>query len=355
MSMKSLIGIGVFIVMGLVAAILVGFWPVFSSPLPYDIEQTGLKDRIIIKFSHVVAENTPKGLAAEYFARLVKAKTNERVEIQVFPNGILYTDKNEVEALRRGDVQMIAPASSNLAELFPTWQAIDLPFAFPSQEALNKAFGGPIGSALFQSLEYKNMKGLAFWMNGFKQMTSSQKPLIVPDDFKNQTFRILPSPVIDAQFKQMGARTLTAPFNEVFRLLEQRKVDGQENTISNIFSKRLYKVQQYMTISNHGYLGYAVIMNKSFWDRLPADIQQKIAEAMDEATEWANRQSLAINEKQLQAIEKEGGIEIHYLTAQERRKWVAVLNPVYDQFSSQIGGELVKQIKQLRDSYTEDD
>jgi C4-dicarboxylate-binding protein DctP len=346
--MKAIIGIGFFIFLGLFAALLTGFGGNLApGSLPYDEVQEGLNDRIIIKFSHVVAENTPKGLAAEKFAQLAAEKTHGRVEVQVYPNGILYSDQDEVDALMGGEIQMIAPAFSKLSSLIPAWLALDLPFAFRDQAEVDQALQGEIGQMLFRSLEQRQMVGLAFWNNGFKQMSSKLKPLITPEDFSGQRFRIMPSKVIEMQFQLLHAKAVPISFNEVYRSLERDEVEGQENTISNIYTKRLYTVQKYMTLSNHAYLGYAVVMNKAFWEKLPWDIQSELAEAMRETTEWANRQAVSMNERQLQEL-KATGLQIHQLTPKERQRWEAAFQPIYDHYAPVIGRELMDKIAELR-------
>ncbi|WP_028595013.1 DctP family TRAP transporter solute-binding subunit [Paenibacillus assamensis] len=349
--MRSFVTIGLFVLVGLIAAILIGFPLHTSKPLPYDAEQAGLKDRIVIKFNHVVAENTPKGLAAERFAKLVRERLSDRVEVQVYPNGILYSDKHELDALSRGDIQMIAPSFSNLTNAFPSWKAFDLPFAFPNQQAVDEALQGEIGKQLLGELTNANMKGISFWNNGFKQVTSAQRPLIHPADFAGQTFRILPSEVLEQQFHAFGAQTSMMPFTEVYHSVVRGDVDGQENTISNIYSKRLYQVQRYMTISNHGYLGYAVIVNRSFWEGLPADIRRELELILAETTEWNRVLAQQLNDQQLMHIKKSGLMDIHQLTIEEREEWLKKLAPIYEQVEQEVGAPLLAQIKSLRHKY----
>ncbi|CAM4111336.1 DctP family TRAP transporter solute-binding subunit [Paenibacillus alkaliterrae] len=342
--MKTWIGIGLFIVLGMFAAFLIGFRPHFTDSLPMDDEQTGLKDRIIIKFSHVVAENTPKGLAAEHFARLVKELSDDRVEIQVFPNGMLYSEDTEFAALQSGDIQMIAPSFSNMSVVEPAWLAMDLPFAFADQQAVDAALQGELGRRLFGTLNSHKVQGAAFWANGFKQMTSSVRPLQVPDDFRNQMFRILPSRLLVSQFQALGASTVKIPFNEVYGILKDGSADGQENTISNIVSKRLYQVQKYMTISNHGYLGYVVLFNKRLWADLSPEVQRVLQQALEETTAWINQETASMHEKQLLELKGIDGFTIHMLTEKERQQWIRKLEPLYDQYEQTIGSELMSEI-----------
>lgn len=351
--MKSLIGTLLFLVAGVLTALIVGFGlgPV-SLPVAQDEEQEGLDKQIIIKFSHVVAENTPKGIAAQRFADLVEKKSGGKVKVEVFPNGILYTDNTEVNALISGDVQIIAPAFSKLSPMFPEWLVLDLPYAFPGYEAVEEAFSGEIGKRLFQTLERQNIKGMAFWDNGFKQVTSNKQPLIHPDDFVGQRFRIMPSKVIDAQFDRLGVQTKIMNFNDVYQGLSAGYLDGQENTLSNIYSKKFYTVQKYMTISNHGYLGYAVLMNADFWNGLPPNVQQIIEDSMAQATAWLRENAILVNQQQLEYIKEKSEIEIHLQTPEERDLWMNRLAPVYDEYAEVIGPDLIKMVKELQKKYT---
>jgi tripartite ATP-independent transporter DctP family solute receptor len=311
----------------------------------YDDEQKGLKEQIVINFSHVVAENTPKGLAAQKFAEIVNNKSEGRVKVEVFPNGVLYSDDEEMDALMRNDVQMIAPSFSKMTEMMPEWQMFDLPFIFEDYEEVEEAFMGDVGRKLLTLLEDEDIKGLALWSNGFKQMTSNNRPLLEPSDFKGQRFRIMPSEVIEEQFRLLGAEPKVVPFNQVYESLEKHQFDGQENTISNIYSKRFYQLQRYMTISNHGYLGYAVLMNEDFWKRLPPGVQILLTDAMKETTTWIWEQAKLMNEEQLQYIKEESNIKVYYLTEEEKKKWRQKFQPIYNNFEEEATEELVKMIK----------
>ncbi|GEC90522.1 DctP family TRAP transporter solute-binding subunit [Brevibacillus brevis] len=345
--MKSLVTSTFIVLLGLVSAVIIGFGSdLLMENKGYDEEQVGLSNQIIIKFSHVIAENTPKGLTIERFSQLVKEKTNGRVEVQVFPNSILHTEKTEMTALQNGEIQMIAPAFSYLSNTIPEWAVLDLPYLFRSQEDVETVFNGEIGQILFDKLEDSDMKGLAFWASGFKQVTAN-RPLIMPSDFVGQRLRIIPGNVIEAQFRTLQAIPVGSSFNELYSMLAAGKVDGEENTISNVYTKRLYQVQKHMTISNHSYLGYAVVINKTFWNSLPADIQQAISEAMQEATAYNNQLAVSMNDKQLRLLQENGGMHIHMQTAEERAAWIEALQPVYDQFAPSIGEPLMVKIREL--------
>jgi tripartite ATP-independent transporter DctP family solute receptor len=347
--MRTFTGIALFILIGLLTAVGFGFSSQFNNgPLIYDDEQNGLNQQTVIRFSFVVAENTPKGLAAQKFAQLVKEKTKDTIKVELFPNGTLFNETDEVEALQRGSIQMIAPSFSNISEVVPEWMVMDLPFAFQNENAVEKAFRGRIGEILMRKLEPKGMIGLGFWSNGFQQMTSNRGMIVHPDDFRDLKIRILPSKIIEAQFRQLKAKTIPIPFNQVYRSMETGEVDAGENTISNIYSKRLYQVQKYLTISNHAYLGYGVLMNKAFWEKLSDDQQQVITQAMQEATIWANQNAISLNLKQWDELKKTGQMSVHILTDEERNEWKQALEPVYVEAQAYVGKELIEAVNELR-------
>lgn len=319
-----------------------------TEELFYDDDQEGLNEQIVIRFSHVVAENTPKGLAAQRFAEIINEKSAGRVRVEVFPNGALFSDSEEFPALLQNNIQMIAPSFSKMTEIAPEWELFDLPYLFERSEDVEAMFTGEIAEHLLSMLDERGVKGLSLWGNGFKQMTSYQKPLVNPKDFENQNFRIMPSRIIEKQFRLLKANPIVIPFNDVYNSLETFEIDGQENTISNIYSRRWYELQRYMTISNHGYLGYTVIMNADFWNRLPEDIQIQLTEAMTETTKWILQESKRMNNELLMEIEKDFDIEIYYLTEAEKQIWKETLEPVYQMFNAKANPELVELVEKLK-------
>ncbi|ACL19126.1 TRAP dicarboxylate transporter, DctP subunit [Desulfitobacterium hafniense DCB-2] len=307
-----------------------------------DQQQVTKDERIVIKFSHVVAENSPKGLAAERFASLVRRRTGGYVEVQVYPNSELYKDGEEFDALKNGAIEMIAPATSKLSAMIPEWQLFDLPYAFNNLENIPYFVDGPVGQMLLARLEEHSMLGLAVWHNGFKQMTNSSHPLQRPEDYRGLEFRIMPfSNTLKYQFEVLGAVAHPLAFSDVHAALETGGVDGEENTISNIFTQRFDQVQKYLTISDHGYLGYIVIVNKEFWEGLPEGIRKILEEALAEVTLWEREKAAEVNAQQLAALEREGEIKIHYLNAEEQKALEEALAPVYEMLAEDIGTELV--------------
>ena len=235
---------------------------------------------IVIKFSHVVAADTPKGQAADRFKQLAEKYTGGKVRVDVYPNSQLYKDKEELEALQLGAVQMLAPSLAKFGPLgVKEFEVFDLPYIFPTKEALYSVTEGPIGKGLLKKLETRDITGLAYWDNGFKDM-SANKPLHTPADFKGLKMRIQSSKVLDAEMRALGANPQVLAFSEVYQGLQSGVVDGTENPPSNFYTQKMHEVQKYLTLSNHGYLGYAVIVNKKFWDGLPGDVRTALEKAM---------------------------------------------------------------------------
>lgn len=298
---------------------------------------------IVIKFSHVVAPNTPKGLAAEKFKELAEKYTDSKVKVEVYPNSQLYKDKEELEALQLGAVQMLAPSNSKFGPIgVKEFEVFDLPYILPDLATLRKVTDGPLGAKLLKLLDAKGMTGLAYWDNGFKQMSANKK-LVAPADYKGLKFRIQSSKVLEAQFRALGAIPQVMAFSEVYQALQTGVVDGQENTWSNIYTQKMHEVQKYITTTNHGYIGYVVVTNKKFWDGLPADVKPKLEQAMKEATAYGNGQSAKENEDALADIKKSGKSEIITLTADQDAAMRKAMMPVYKDVASRVGQPLIDE------------
>ena len=291
---------------------------------------------IIIKFSHVVANDTPKGKAADRFKELAEKATHGRVKVEVYPNSTLYKDKEEMEALQLGAVQMLAPSLAKFGPLgVKEFEVFDLPYIFPTKDVLYRVTEGPVGKELFKKLESKGITGLAYWDNGFKVM-SSNKPMHVPADFKGMKMRIQSSKVLDAQMRALGANPQVMAFSEVYQALQTGVVDGTENPPSNLYTQKMHEVQKHVTLSDHGYLGYAVIVNKKFWDGLPADIRTQLDGAMKDTTKYANAIAQQENDKAMAAVKASGKTEMHALNDKEKAEWRRALAPVQKDMESRI-------------------
>ena len=302
------------------------------------------EEPIVIKFSHVVAADTPKGKAAEHFAKVAAEKTNGKVKVEVYANSTLYKDKEEVEALQLGSVQMLAPSLAKFAPLgVKEFEVFDLPYIFDDYDQLHAVTEGPVGKSLLDKLGDKGILGLAYWDNGFKVM-SANKPLREVKDFRGQKMRIQSSKVLEAQMKALGASPQVMAFSEVYQALQTGVVDGTENPPSNLYTQKMFEVQKYVTHSNHGYLGYAVIVNKPFWEGLPADIRKSLEEAMAESTKYANDIAKQENDDSLAKVKASGKSEIIELTPEQKLAWKKKLVTVHKEMEDRIGKDLIQSI-----------
>ncbi len=292
---------------------------------------------IVIKFSHVVAPDTPKGKGALKFQELAEKYTGGKVKVEVYPNSQLYKDKEELEALQLGAVQMLAPSLAKFGPIgVKEFEVFDLPFILPDKAALRRVTEGPLGKRLMKLLDPKGMIGLAYWDNGFKVM-SANRPLHTPDDFKGLKMRIQSSKVLEAQMRALGAIPQVMAFSEVYQALQTGVVDGTENTTSNVYTQKMHEVQKYTVLSDHGYIGYAVIANKKFWEGLPADVRSALEKAMAEATTYANGIAQKENDDALEEMKKSGRTTFITLTPAEKESWKKALLPLYDEMASRVG------------------
>lgn len=291
----------------------------------------------VIKFSHVVAENTPKGQMANKFKELVEANPKLKdVKVEIYPNSQLFGDNKVLEAMLLGDVQIAAPSLSKFKKYTKALQLYDLPFLFKDMAAAERFQNGAEGQAMLNAMEDKGLIGLGYLHNGMKQLSASS-PLKVPADAAKQKFRIMSSDVLVAQFEAVDAVPVKKPFSEVFTLLQTKAIDGQENTWSNIYSKKFFEVQPHITESNHGLLDYMVVTSKEFWNGLDADVRTELKAAMDEAIALGNKVAAEKAEGDKKAIAESGRSEIITLSDEERQQWVDVMKPVWGQFKDEVG------------------
>ena len=299
---------------------------------------------LVIKFSHVVATDTPKGKASEFFAKRAGELTKGKVKVEVYANSTLYKDKEEMEALQIGAVQMLAPSLAKFGPLgAKEFEVFDLPFIFDSYDELHKITKGPVGQMLFGKLEGRGIKGLAYWDNGFKSF-SANKPLKAPEDFKGLKMRIQSSKVLEAQMRAVGALPQVMAFSEVYQALQTGVVDGTENPHSNLYTQKMHEVQKHMTLTDHGYLGYAVITNKKFWDGLPADLRGQLEQAMKEATDYANKIAKEENDQSLEKVRASGKTQVYTPTPAERLAVKKAMVKVHKEMESRIGKETIEAV-----------
>ncbi|HQO28441.1 MAG TPA: TRAP transporter substrate-binding protein [Accumulibacter sp.] len=299
---------------------------------------------IVIKFSHVVAHDTPKGLAAEYFAKRAGELTKGKAKVEVYANSTLYKDKEEMEALQLGAVQMLAPSLAKFGPLgVKEFELFDLPYIFDNYEELHRVTQGAVGASLLKKLEPKGVTGLAFWDNGFKSF-SANTPIKMPADLKGKKMRIQSSKVLEEQMRALSALPQVIAFSEVYQALQTGVVDGTENPISNLYTQKMFEVQKHLSLTEHGYLAYAVVVNKKFWEGLPADVRTQLTAAMKDATAYANKIAKEQNDKDLEAVKKTGKTQVYTLSAAEKTAFKKALAPVHAKMESRIGKDLLQSV-----------
>jgi C4-dicarboxylate-binding protein DctP len=304
---------------------------------------------IVIKFSHVVAESTPKGQGALLFKKLAEERLPGEVKVEVYPNSQLFGDAKEMEALALGDVQIIAPSLSKFDKFTKQLQVFDLPFLFDDIAAVDRFQQSDAGKDLLTSMEDLGYVGLGYWHNGMKELSAS-KPLRTPADAAGLKFRIQASDVLLAQFEALDSNPQKMAFAEVYQALQVGTVDGQENTWSNIYTQKFFEVQPYITETDHGVIDYMVVTNSEFWNGLPDDIRTELETIMDEVTAEVNKLAEDLNQQDKQKIVDSGRSEIITLTPEQRAEWVSAMQPVWDQFREDIGQDLIDAAKSANTS-----
>jgi C4-dicarboxylate-binding protein DctP len=310
---------------------------------------SGLAAEYTLKFSHVVSPNTPKGKAADFFEKRLEELSGGRIDVQVYPSSQLYKDSAALKALRLNSIQMAAPSFSKFGKLVPQLALFDLPFLFKDMDHLHRVQDGEVGTKLKDMVTKKGFVALDFWDNAFKQLsTSKDAPILWPKDAAGQKFRIMSSKVLEEQFKAVDANPQMMPFSEVYSGLQQGVIDAAENPISNIYTKKFHEVQKNLTLSNHGYLGYLVVMSKKFWNSLPKDLQDATKQAMKEATAKEREFAAELDKKQLGLIEeyakKTGKLKIYTMTPEQTEAWKKAVSPIYSKFydKKKIGKDLIE-------------
>jgi len=308
------------------------------------------QEPIVIKFSHVVADKTPKGQGALKFKEIAEKLLPGKVKVEVFPSSQLFGDAKEMEALLLGDVQLIAPSLSKFDRYTKKLQLFDLPFLFDDMDAVDRFQHSENGKKLLDAMTDRGIKGLAYWHNGLKQLSTNRDKLTRPEDIKGLKFRIQASDVLEAQFRQLGANPQKLAFSEVYQALQTGVVDGQENTWSNIYSQKFYEVQKTIANTNHGVIDYMVVTNAKWWDGLPEDVRKGLAQAMEEATKYANDEAAKLNERDRKLIEDAKKAKVQTLSKEDVAAWREAMKPVWQKFEGDIGKDLIEAAQKANNS-----
>ena len=302
---------------------------------------------IVIKFSHVAAKDTPKGMGAERFKQLAEERTQGRVKVEIYPNSSLYKDKEELEALQLGAVQMLAPSVSKFVPLgVKEFEVLDLPYIIPDIKAFHALTDGPIGKSMLQKLESRGLKGLAMWDAGFRVIVSN-RPIHSVADLKGMKIRVTSSKIIEAQKRGMGVLTQTIAFSEVYQALQTGVVDGAETVMSNVWTQKLHEVQKYVTLTHDTHQAYAIVSNKKFWDGLPPDIRTTLEGAVRDATTYANALAEVEEKEAIDKIKASGKMSIIVPTKAETEEFKKASLPVYKAMEGRLGSANIEAVLKL--------
>lgn len=341
---SSVVGLHVLSILSLLFLLGAGYVPAAMA----QAQKTG--EPVRIRFSHVVAENTPKGQTALRFKALLEERTQGRMRVDIYPNAQLYSDRDEMEAMQLGAVEILAPSLSKFGRLgFPEFELFDLPFLFSTQADVRRITEGGLGQALLQRLQRQHMVGLGFLDNGFKHM-SANRPLLEPADYLGLRMRVQSSRTIARQMRALGARPVDLPFSETRRALGTGVVDGTENPVSNFWTQHMHEVQSDLTLTGHGFIGYAIVIHAPFWRNLSELQRQHMTSAMKEALAWGNSVAAGQNEQALHALRASGSTRIHELTPGQHLRLRTAVQPAWDDLARRIGQNWLDSVRQALNS-----
>ena len=299
---------------------------------------------IVIKFSHVAAVDTPKGQGAERFKKLAEERTQGRVHVDVYPNSSLFKDKEELEALQMGSVQMLAPSISKFGPFgVKEFEVFDLPFVTPDIAAFQRLTNSEFGKSLLKKLEPRGVRGLAYWDAGFRVITSN-RPLHRLADFKGMKIRINSSKVNDATMRAVGAIPQTMAFSEVYQGLQTGVVDGADTVMYNALTQKFYEVQKHIALVHHSHQGYILVANKKFWDGLPKDLRQALDSAAADASTYENALSVAEERNAVDKIRASGKSIVYEPSKAEREEIRKAMMSVHRDMEGRLGRDNIKSI-----------
>ncbi|MCM3399597.1 TRAP transporter substrate-binding protein [Oceanobacillus profundus] len=296
-----------------------------------------------IKFAHVVTPSVAKGKAAEKFAEMIEERTDGQIKVEVYPDSQLGSDREIIEHIQTGTVQMNAPFTGVLPTFVKEFEIFDLPFLFESREEAYQATNGELGEILGEKLKLQGLHLLNFWDGGFKHLTNSVRPIETPKDISGLKMRISQSPLLIAQFQEVNAGGVSIDFSELYTALQTKTVDGQENPLSNVVSKKFYEVQDYLTLSGHGYMAYPLVISSDFYNKLPEDLQVAIDEVAQEVTDWQWEEALKDEEEYMKVL-NESNIQINELSSEQKKAFREAMSGAYDQFSEMEGSNILLNI-----------
>ena len=296
-----------------------------------------------IKFTNGVNEDHPVGLGVKRMQEVLNAKTGGKIKINAFWGGSAGGDLPATQALRAGTQEMVCTSSSPLVGIVKELGAFDLPFLFANEKEADAVLDGPAGAYFNKKLEEAGVVNLAYWENGFRNLTNSKRPVAKPEDFDGVKVRVMQNNIFLDTFKTLGTNAVPMAFGEVFTALETKTIDGQENPFVTIETSKLNEVQKYLSVTRHAYTPFLVLYSKKLWDQLNAQEQAVLREAAMEGQKVQRSANRTLNEQSLTSL-KAKGMVVNEVTPAEQLRMFQKVKPVYDRNIPTIGGEAVNMV-----------
>ena len=298
---------------------------------------------ITLKLGHVAAETEPYHIAAVKFAELVEEQTNGMVKINIFPNSQLGGQRDMVEGLQMGTVDICLTTSAVLANFVPTSQVIELPFIFRNREHVYSVVDGPLAQEIYKGAADKKLKILSTWENGFRNITNNVRPVSTPADMNGIKIRVMENQMYIDMFNALGANPVPIARSELFTALQQGTVDAQENPMGQIYTSRFYEVQDFVTLSGHTYSPEVVVFSLKSWDKIPSEYQSIIQNAAEEARDYCRQMKIEKDKEYIEAVKKEG-MQVTELTLDQVAMFQDKMKPVWTKYYDIIGEDLIEKV-----------
>lgn len=302
------------------------------------------EDVLELKAGHVLTEDSPYHLALTQWADEVYEKTEGRVKIDVFANSVLGNERDMIEALQIGTLDITLPNSAPLGNFTDALKVFDLPFLFMEPEEAYMVIDSEIGDNMLEALDEIGLVGLSMWENGFRHIANNKGEVKTPDDLRGMKVRTMEAPIHMAAFRAWGADATSMAFGEVYTALQQKTVDGLENPFTPIYQNKLYEVAPYITMTGHFYCPAPLLISKTTWNKISPDDQKVIRELSDKYKEVERQLCMETDEEYKRKMIEEGAVVVEDI---DKTIWREAALLVYDEYTEEIGGELLKQIQEI--------
>jgi tripartite ATP-independent transporter DctP family solute receptor len=303
--------------------------------------EMGVAAPITLKLAHVVSTSAPYHIGAMEFAKLVDQKTKGQLKIEIYPGGQLGKGEREcIEGLQIGTIDLVATSTGPVGGFVPQMLVVDLPFLFRDNSHVDKVLDGPIGEGLLKDLSKAGIKGIAFWENGFRNLTNNKHPVNKPEDVKGLKLRTMENEVHMDAFRTLGADPTPMTWGEVYTSLQQGVIDGQENPINIIRTHKIYEVNKYLALTGHVYSPALLLMNENKFKSLAPDLQKALMEAGKEAAKF-ERKFIRDNETKMLDELKGFGMQVTY---PDKKLFQKATEPTYKKYESRFGKDLIDKI-----------